>query len=71
MKILLLLRIGHLRVLHLQQPKSELVSDLGECHGTAQSLKGFGRKPDFYVKLSLDMEDYYRIMDAEGGAKIE
>lgn len=28
-------------------------------------------KPDTYVKLSLDMEDYYRIMDAEGGAKIE
>ena len=22
-------------------------------------------KPDTYVKLSLDMEDYYRIMDAE------
>ncbi len=28
-------------------------------------------KPDTYVKFSLDMEDYYRIMDAEGGAKIE
>jgi hypothetical protein len=25
-------------------------------------------KPDTYVKLSLDMEDYYRIMDAEGNA---
>ena len=28
-------------------------------------------KPDSYVKLSLDMEDYYRIKDAEGDAKIE
>ena len=28
-------------------------------------------KPDTYVKLSLHMEDYYGIMDAEGGAKIE
>ena len=28
-------------------------------------------RPDTYVKLSLEMEDYYRIMDAEGGAKIE
>nr|WP_317365966.1 hypothetical protein [uncultured Blautia sp.] len=28
-------------------------------------------KPDTYVKLSLDMEDYYRIKDAEGGATIE
>ncbi len=28
-------------------------------------------KPDTYVRLSLDKEDYYRIMDAEGGAKIE
>ncbi len=28
-------------------------------------------KPDTYVKYSLDMEDYYRIMDAEGGEKIE
>ncbi len=29
------------------------------------------RKPDTYVKLSLHMEDYYRSMDAEEGAKIE
>ncbi|MDO5539509.1 MAG: 23S rRNA (uracil(1939)-C(5))-methyltransferase RlmD [Eubacteriales bacterium] len=28
-------------------------------------------KPDSYVKLSLDMEDYYRIKDAEGDVKIE
>lgn len=28
-------------------------------------------KPDTYVKLSLDMEDYYRIKDEEGGATIE
>lgn len=28
-------------------------------------------KPDTYVKLSLDMEDYYRIMDAEENAKNE
>ncbi len=28
-------------------------------------------KPDTYVKISLNMEDYYRIMDADGGAKIE
>jgi len=28
-------------------------------------------KPDTYVKLSLDMKDYYRIKDAEGGTRIE
>ncbi len=28
------------------------------------------RKPDTYVKLSLDMEDYYRIMDAEENEKM-
>lgn len=28
-------------------------------------------KPDSYVKLSLDMEDYYRIMGVEGDAKNE
>lgn len=28
-------------------------------------------KPDTHVRLSLDMEDYYRIMDAEGNAKNE
>lgn len=28
-------------------------------------------KPDSYVKLSLDMEDYYRIKDAEGSTEIE
>lgn len=28
-------------------------------------------RPDSYVKLSLDMEDYYRIKDAEGGTDIE
>ena len=27
------------------------------------------RKPDSYVKLSLNMEDYYRIMDAEKTGK--
>lgn len=34
-------------------------------------LQKSNRKPDTYVKLSLDMDDYYRIMDAEGSAKIE
>ena len=29
------------------------------------------RKPDSYVKLSLDMEDYYQIMDATGNAENE
>jgi len=53
------------------EPKSELAPDLGECRDTVRSLQSFGRKPDTYVKLSLDMEDYYRIMDAEGGVKIE
>lgn len=28
-------------------------------------------RPDSYVKLSLDMEDYYRIKDAEGDTEIE
>lgn len=28
-------------------------------------------KPDTHVKFSLDIEDYYRIMDAEGSTKIE
>lgn len=53
------------------ESKSELAPDLGECRDTARSLQSFGWKPDTYVKLSLDMEDYYRIMDAEGDAKIE
>jgi len=51
------------------EPKSELAPDFGECRDTARSLQSFGRKPDTYVKLSLNMEDYYRIMDAEGNAK--
>ena len=45
--------------------KAELAPDLGECRDTARSLQSFGRKPDTYVKLSLDMEDYYRRMDQE------
>lgn len=53
------------------EPTSELAPDLGEYRDTARSLQSFGRKPDTYVKLSLDMEDYYRIMDAEGNAKNE
>lgn len=28
-------------------------------------LSNRNRKPDSYVRLSLDMEDYYRIKDAE------
>ena len=45
------------------EPKSELASDLGECRDTAESVKGFLRKPDTHVDLTLDMEDYYRIKD--------
>ena len=47
------------------EPKSELASDLGECRDTAESVKGFLRKPDTHVDLTLDMEDYYRIKDQE------
>ena len=47
------------------EPKSELAPDLGECRGTAESVKGFLRKPDTHVDLTLDMEDYYRIKDQE------
>ncbi len=47
------------------EPKLKLASDLGEYCDAAQSLQSFGRKSDTYVRLSLDMEDYYRIMDAE------
>jgi len=53
------------------EPKSELAPDLGECCDTARGLQSFGQKPDTYVKLSLDMADYYRIMDAEENAKNE
>lgn len=39
------------------------------CHQyhveTVCLLSNRKRKPDSYVKLSLDMEDYYRIKDAE------
>ncbi len=38
---------------------------------TIALLQKSNRKPDTYVKLCLDMEDYYRIMDAERGAKNE
>lgn len=47
------------------EPKSELAPDLGECRDTAESMKGFLRKPDTHVDLTLDMEDYYRIKDQE------
>lgn len=47
------------------EPKSDLASDLGECRDTAESVKGFLRKPDTHVDLTLDMEDYYRIKDQE------
>lgn len=47
------------------EPKSELAPDIGECRGTAESVKGFLRKPDTHVDLTLDMEDYYRIKDQE------
>ena len=47
------------------EPKSELAPDFGECRDTARSLQSFGRKPDTHVRLSLDMEDYYRIKDQE------
>ncbi|HIT60453.1 MAG TPA: hypothetical protein IAC33_04245 [Candidatus Fimousia stercorigallinarum] len=45
------------------EPKSELAPDFGECRDTAESVKGFLRKPDTHVDLILDMEDYYRIKD--------
>ena len=51
------------------EPKSELAPDLGECRGTAESVKGFLRKPDTHVDLTLDMEDYYRIKDQEKAVK--
>ncbi len=38
---------------------------------TVVLLQKSNRKPGTYVKLSLNMEDYYRIMDVEGDAKIE
>ena len=47
------------------EPKSELAPDLGECRDTAESVKGFLRKPDTHVDLTLDMEDYYRIKAQE------
>ena len=43
------------------EPKSELAPDIGECRGTAESVKGFLRKPDTHVDLTLDMEDYYSV----------
>lgn len=51
------------------EPKSELAPDIGECRGTAESVKGFLRKPDTHVDLTLDMEDYYRIKDQEKTVK--
>ena len=51
------------------EPKSELAPDLGECRDTAESVKGFLRKPDTHVDLTLDMEDYYRIKDQEKTVK--
>ena len=36
-----------------------------------ESIVKLVRKPDSYVKLSLDVEDYYRIKDTEGNKKIE
>ncbi len=37
----------------------------GNTVETVCLLSNRKRKPDSYVKLSLNMEDYYRIMDAE------
>ena len=51
------------------EPKSELAPDLGECRDTTESVKGFLRKPDTHVDLTLDMEDYYRIKDQEKTVK--
>lgn len=51
------------------EPKPELAPDLGECRDTAESVKGFLRKPDTHVDLTLDMEDYYRIKDQEKTVK--
>jgi len=47
------------------EPKSEFAPDLGEYRDIKRSVQSFGRKPDSYVRLSLDMEDYYRIKDQE------
>lgn len=47
------------------EPKLELAPGLGECCDTAESVKGFLRKHDTHVDLTLDMEDYYRIKDQE------
>lgn len=47
------------------EPKSELAPDLGGCRDTARSAQSFRRKTDSYVRLSLDMEDYYWIKDQE------
>ena len=51
------------------EPKPELAPDLGECRDTTESVKGFLRKPDTHVDLTLDMEDYYRIKDQEKTVK--
>ncbi len=40
------------------ESKSELAPDFGECRDTAESVKGFLRKPNPHVDLTLDMEDY-------------
>lgn len=47
--------------------------DLSSHVETVALLQKSNRKSesDTYVKLSLDMEDYYRIMDAEENAKNE
>ena len=42
-----------------------LLQTLAYCRDTAESVKGFLRKPDTHVDLTLDMEDYYRIKDQE------
>lgn len=44
------------------------VSSHTEC---VTLLQKSNRKPDTYVKLSLDAENYYRFKDAEGDVKIE
>lgn len=52
---------------------TKVLWERGNIVETVALLQKSNRKlrPDSYVKLSLDMEDYYRIKDAEGDVKIE
>lgn len=55
-------------IYYREQTRGNDVLFISSCHvETIALLQKSNRKskPDTYVKLSLDMEDYYRIMDAE------